>query len=161
MLIVLGCTVGCDQITKHIARRELGERGFISLPGGLGELRLAENPGSFLSLGDSLPQPLRLTLFTIGAGIGLFGLLAYLVFGGRLSWLCFIGLGLVWAGGMSNLLDRITQHGLVCDFIFISLGPVHTGVFNVADVVIMLGGAVVAYDFWLRRNKQPRTDSIQ
>ena len=101
MLIVLGCTVGCDQTTKHIARSKLGERGFIILPGGFGELRLAENPGSFLSFGDSLPKSLRLTIFTIGAGIGLFGLLAYLVFGGRLNWLFFIGLGLVCAGGMA------------------------------------------------------------
>ncbi len=158
MLLVLGCTVGCDQTTKHIARRELGERGFIQLPGGFGEFRLAENPGSFLSMGDSLPQSLRLTIFTIGAGIGLSGLLAYLVFGGRLSWLFFIGLGLVCAGGISNLIDRITRHGLVSDFIFIRIGPFHTGVFNMADVVIMIGGAMIVREFWLRRHKHEKDD---
>jgi signal peptidase II len=151
MLLMLGCTVGCDQTTKNIARRELGERGFITLPGGFGEFRLAENPGSFLSFGDWLPKPLRLILFTIGVGFGLFGLLAYLVFGGRFGRLIFVGLGLVWAGGMSNMIDRITRHGLVSDFIFIRIGPFHTGIFNVADVVIMIGGAMIACDLWLRR----------
>ena len=159
MLFVLGCTVGCDQTTKHIARSKLGERGFIILPGGFGEFRLAENPGAFLSLGASLPKSLRVTIFTITAGVGLFGLLAYLVFGGQLRWLIFIGLGLACAGGLSNLIDRITQHGLVSDFIFIRIGPFHTGVFNVADAVIMIGGAVVACDFWRRRHKH--SQSIQ
>ena len=161
MLLVLGCAVGCDQTTKHIARNELGERGFIIFPGGFGEFRLAENPGSFLSFGDSLSQPLRLTIFTIGAGVGLFSLLAYLVFGGRLSWLFFLGLGLVWAGGMSNLIDRITRHGLVSDFIFIRVGPFHTGVFNVADVVIMIGSAAIVCDLWLRRHNYSHNQSIK
>lgn len=151
MLFVLGCTVGCDQTTKHIARSELGERGFILLPRGFGEFRLADNPGSFLSLGDSLPKFVRLTVFTLGTGAGLFGLLAYLLFGGRFSWFLFVGLGLVWAGGISNLIDRITRDGLVSDFIFIRIGPFHTGVFNVADVVIMIGGVVIACDLWWRR----------
>jgi signal peptidase II len=150
LLLVLGCTAGCDQTSKHIARSELGGHRFILLPGGFGELRLAENPGSFLSLGDSLPKPLRLAVFTIGVGLGLSGLLAYLVFGGRLGWLLFAGLGLVWAGGMSNLIDRLTRHGLVSDFIHVRIGPFHTGVFNLADVVIMLGGALIVCDFWLR-----------
>jgi signal peptidase II len=153
MLLMLGCTAGCDQTTKHIARRELGERGFITLPGGFGELRLAENPGSFLGFGGSLPKSLRLATFTIGAGVGLLSLLGYLVFGGRLSWLVFVGLGLVWAGGMSNMIDRIARHGLVSDFIFVRFGPFHTGIFNVADVVIVIGGAVIACDLWLRRHK--------
>ena len=161
MLLVLGCTVGCDQTTKHIARSKLEERGFIIFPGGFGEFRLAENPGSFLSLGDSLPNTVRITIFTIGAGIGLFGLLAYLVFGGRLNWLFFIGLGMICAGGMSNWIDRILRHGLVSDFIFICIGPFHTGVFNVADVVIMIGAAVVACDLWSRRHKRPHTQSTK
>lgn len=161
MLLVLGCTVGCDQTTKHIARRELGERGSITVPGGFGEFRLAENPGSFLGFGDSLPKSLRLAIFTIGVGIGLFSLLAYLVFGGWLGWLFFIGLGLVCAGGMSNLIDRITRHGLVSDFIFIRIGPFQTGVFNVADVVIMIGGAVIARDLWLRRHKHVPKQSME
>jgi signal peptidase II len=153
LLLVLACTAGCDQASKHIARSELVERRFIMLPGGFGEFRLAENPGSFLSMGDSLPKPLRLAVFTIGVGVGLSSLLVYLVFGGRFRWLLFAGLGLVWAGGTSNLIDRITRHGLVSDFIYVRIGPVHTGVFNLADVVIMIGGAVIACDLWSRRRK--------
>jgi signal peptidase II len=165
LLLTLACTAGCDQASKHIARSALGERRFIMLPGGFGEFRLAENPGSFLSIGDSLPKPLRLTVFTIGVGVGLSSLLVYLVFGGRFSWLRFVGLGLVWAGGTSNLIDRIARNGLVSDFIYVRLGPFHTGIFNLADVVIMIGGAAIACELWLRRrrdnHKQLVKDELQ
>jgi signal peptidase II len=154
MLLILGCTVGCDQTTKHMARSELGERHFIVLPGGFGEFRQAENPGSFLSFGESLPKTLRLALFTFFVGVGLLGLLLYLAFGYWLNRSLFIGLGLICAGGMSNLIDRIAHHGLVSDFIFIRAGPFHTGVFNLADVAILVGGAVIACDFVTRRRKQ-------
>ncbi len=151
LFLVLGCTVGCDQTSKHIARTELNRLGSGTLPGGFGELRLAENPGSFLSLGDSLPDLLRLALLTIGVGAGLVGLLAYLARSSRLNWLCFMGLALAWAGGTSNLIDRITRQGLVTDFVFIRVGSLHTGVFNAADLLIVIGIAALFCDLWKRR----------
>ena len=154
ILLILCCTVGCDQTTKHIARSTLGEKRIIMIPGGFGEFRFAENPGAFLSFGDSLSKPVRLTVFTVGVGIGLFGLLAYLVFGGHPSRLLFAGFGLVWAGGISNLIDRLTQHGLVRDFMVLRIGPFYTGIFNVADVAIMVGGAMIVCDYFLRQRKQ-------
>jgi len=144
-----------------MARRELSGLSSITLPGGFGELRLAENPGSFLNLGDSLPERLRLPLFTIGIGVGLIGLLVYLAAGCQLSWLSFGGLALVWAGGTSNWIDRLTRHGHVSDFIFLRVGPFHTGIFNVADVVIMIGITLLAYDLWWRRHKQATKQSIK
>ena len=161
LLVVLGCTAGCDQASKHIARGKLGDGGFITLPGGFGEFRLAENPGSFLSFGGSLPKALRLTIFTISVGVGLLGLMAYLVLGAQFNKVLFVGLALVWAGGISNLIDRIARDGLVSDFMLIRIGPFHTGVFNVADVVIMIGGAVVACDLWRRRYQQGHKQSVK
>lgn len=154
LLSALVCSVGCDQASKLMARRELGDLGSITLPGGLGELRLAENPGSFLSLGESIPERLRVPLFTIGVGVGLIGLLVYLTFGCRHSWPSFAGLALVWSGGTSNWIDRLTRHGHVCDFIFLRAGPFQTGVFNVADMVITIGITLLACDLWRRRHKQ-------
>jgi signal peptidase II len=150
LLLVLGCTAGCDQTSKHFARSGLDHFNSVTLPGGFAELRLAENPGSFLSLGNSLPKPLRQALFTVGTGVCLLGLFAYLVYH-RLGRYCFIGLALIWAGGTSNLIDRVTRQGLVTDFLFIRVGPLHTGVFNVADVMVMLGLAVLCYELWKGR----------
>ena len=56
------------------------------------------------------------------------------------------------AGGTSNLIDRMVQQGLVTDFIFLQVGPLHTGVFNVADVLIMLGLAMTVGALWQEQN---------
>ncbi|EEF62818.1 signal peptidase II [Pedosphaera parvula] len=156
LFIVLGCTIGCDQTSKQIARTKLGRLGYVTLPGGLGELRIAENSGSFLSLGSSLPEPLRVGLLTFGVGVGLLVLFGYLARSPRLSRLSFFALALVWAGGTSNFIDRATRHGRVTDFVFLQAGPLHTGVFNAADVLIMIGVAVLAWDLWQQGKKNPK-----
>lgn len=150
LAILLVCTVGCDQVTKHIARTGLSHRESVVLPGGWVELTLAENPGSFLSLGYLLPETVRFTIFTLGVGTGLMALLVYLTNRASISSANFIGLSLIMAGGMSNLLDRLFRHGRVTDFVAIHIGPPHTGIFNAADVLIMAGFAVLIWK--IRRN---------
>ena len=51
-----------------------------------------------------------------------------------------LGLTLFVAGGASNWLDRVVR-GSVIDFINVGVGSLRTGIFNVADVAIMLGVA--------------------
>ena len=46
------------------------------------------------------------------------------------------------AGGSANLVDRMTR-GSVIDFMNVGLGPLRTGIFNVADMAIMLGAGLV------------------
>jgi signal peptidase II len=151
LLLALACTVGCDQTSKHLARVQLRKLGAVALPGGIGELRLAENPGSFLSLGASLPEPLRTAIFTLGVGAGLLVLFAYMARRDNLKWVPFVALTLVMAGGMSNLVDRVTRKGLVTDFIVIRVGPLQTGVFNGADVMVMVGVVMLAWTLRKRR----------
>lgn len=155
LLLVLGCTVGCDQTSKHFARAELSRLDSVVLPGGFGELRLAENPGAFLSFGDSLPRSVRALCFTFGAGAGLLALLVHLLTSTKLTWMPFVALAMVIAGGASNLIDRITRQGLVTDFITIRVGPFQTGVFNVADTLVMLGVGLLILAQWRRTPRQP------
>jgi len=147
LMILLVCTVGCDQISKHVARAALSQMDSVSLPGGLVELKLAETPGSFLSLGALLPESARFAVFTLGVGVALVALVAYLTGHARINISRFLGLSFIMAGGMSNLLDRIFRHGLVTDFVTVHIGPFHTGVFNLADVLIMVGIALMIWRF--------------
>ena len=55
------------------------------------------------------------------------------------------GLVLFLAGGLSNLTDRIAI-GSVIDFLNVGIGPIRTGIFNVADVAIMAGVAMVLWE---------------
>jgi signal peptidase II len=137
--LVLAATVGCDQATKQLAISQLRDEPAQSFLGGLFRLTYAENPGAFLSLGGSLPRPLRFALLTAGVGALLLAGLLYLVRSRRITRLHVVALALAVGGGLSNWYDRLVNDGRVVDFMILGIGPVRTGVFNVADVAIMGG----------------------
>ena len=66
-----------------------------------------------------------------------------------------IGLALFVAGGASNWIDRVVR-GSVVDFLNVGIGPLRTGVFNVADMAIMLGAVIVFVGF-RHATEGPRT----
>ena len=154
LLIAVVATIGCDRVTKHVATLTLaGEPGRSYLADTI-RLEYVENTGGFLSLGASLPPSARTTLFTLGTGVMLFALAGAAVRFRWRGWL-LIGTSLVLAGGASNWVDRLVR-GSVVDFLNIGVGPLRTGIFNVADVAIMLGAAVLLLA-QRRRNDDVRT----
>jgi signal peptidase II len=135
-------TIACDRWTKDIAVRQLAgasRRSFLS-----DTLRLdyVENSGAFLSLGGKLPEAVRRPLLVWGTAAILVGVSMLMARQAMsLGW-SSLGLCLVWAGGASNLVDRALR-GRVIDFMNLGIGPVRTGIFNVADVAIMLGAVLL------------------
>jgi signal peptidase II len=153
-------TIGCDRITKHAASTYLAgtpDRSFLSDTIRLG---YAENTGGFLSLGADLPPIARHAVFTVATGIALMAMLG-LILRRKYTGLAELGLVLFIAGGASNWIDRILR-GSVVDFLNMGIGPLRTGVFNMADVAIMLGAAlfVVGELGWHQKSRNhPRADS--
>jgi signal peptidase II len=141
--LVLAGTVGCDQATKQLAISHLRDEPAQSFLGGALRLVFAENPGAFLSLGGSLPPALRFGLLTIGVGLILLAGLIYLLRSQQLGRLHIVALALAVGGGASNWYDRLVNNGRVVDFMVLGVGPVRTGVFNVADIAIMAGVALL------------------
>ena len=137
-LITLTC-VGCDQATKLAAKQHLQNGPVYSYVGDTVRFQYVENTGAFLSLGASLPEPLRQLVFTILVGIFLLGLIAYLLLSRELTPFAVSCLSLVAAGGVSNLIDRIAYDGRVVDFLNVGIGPLRTGIFNIADMAITFG----------------------
>lgn len=137
ILSLLLVTVGCDQVTKVIARDSLSETGPHLYLGGLVRLQAAENAGAFMSVGTHWPVFMRLLVFQAGV-LGTLLLTVWLLWRRRGTVLSTIGFSLVLAGGLGNLIDRVWK-GSVTDFLIVGLGPVTTGIFNVADMAIMLG----------------------
>jgi signal peptidase II len=80
-------------------------------------------------------------------------LFAILLLAARLKWsrLATIGLLLFLGGGFSNLIDRVAM-GSVIDFMNLGIGSFRTGIFNVADVAIMAGIAILIVEPWRRRS---------
>src|SRR4029079_18326764 len=116
----------------------------------------------FLSLGASLPEPVRRFLLTFAVGASLIALLIYIARNGaRLGLLFFSALALIWAGGTSNLIDRIARQGHVTDFLILRLGPLQTGVFNAADVVIVAGAIALAISIYLAPSEKAKSQEVQ
>jgi signal peptidase II len=151
LVVGIAATIGCDRVTKHVAAMTLAGTSGRSYLADTVRLEYVENPGGFLSLGAHLAPAARTSLFSIGTG-----LMLLLVIGSairyRWSGWPLVGLSLFVAGGASNWLDRVSR-GSVIDFINIGYGPFRTGIFNVADMAIMLGVGMCAIAELCRRRQ--------
>ena len=149
LCLLLAGTAGCDRVTKHLAVTTLAGMPEQSYLGDTVRLDYHENSGGFLNTGATWPPAVRIGVFQIANGIFLLGAL---VMAARYQWsrLALVGFVLFVAGGMSNLVDRVAL-GSVIDFVNVGIGPVRTGIFNVADVAIMAGVAFLVVDRWRSR----------
>jgi len=149
LCLLLAGTAGCDRVTKHLAVTTLAGMPEQSYLGDTVRLEYHENAGGFLSAGATWQPPVRTAVFQAGNAIFL---LCALVMAIRFRWSRLAGVGLVLflAGGVSNLVDRIAM-GSVIDFLNIGIGPIRTGIFNVADVAILLGIALLLADRYRTR----------
>lgn len=155
VLTLISC-VGCDQLSKAAARSWLSSGTLHSYLADSFRLQLTENPGSFLSLGAALPPPVRFWLFTAVVGVLLLGLLGAALFASRLDRPRSVALGLIAGGGLSNLIDRLINDGRVTDFLNVGLGALRTGIFNVADMLILGGALALLFAHHLWPEAQPR-----
>jgi signal peptidase II len=144
LTFLMAMTVGCDRVTKHIAASTLAGRPQQSFLADMVRLDYTENSGAFLGLGGDWPPALRTSVFTVWNAISLVAT-ATLAIRRRWSRPELVALTLFLAGGLSNLIDRVA-HGSVIDFMNVGLGSFRTGIFNVADMAIMLGLALLAWN---------------
>jgi signal peptidase II len=125
---------------------------------GFWDWQLSENPGSAFSLFGDHPQFARWVLTLVGwAAVG--GMI-YMVRKARpdqkvLHW----ALGLVIGGALGNLIDRM-RFGVVTDFIHWDFHVIDWPVFNVADVVLVVGVGLMFIDMHKenkRAGKKPKS----
>ncbi|MBA6339638.1 signal peptidase II [Colwellia sp. MB02u-10] len=137
-LVTLSC-VGCDQATKLLAAEHLPKFQMTSYLNDTLRVGYTENIGAFLGLGNNLSEQARFWFFVVLVGMFLSALFVYLVSNSKQHLTSLIALSLVFSGGISNFYDRVVNNGAVIDFLNIGIGSIRTGIFNVADIAIMLG----------------------
>ena len=153
--LILLTSIGCDQVSKNIAKNSLESSPPLSYMGETFRLQYAENTGAFLSLGSSLSKTTRTLLFTFLSGGLLIALFFYTIKNPDLQRKHILALSLILGGGASNMLDRIFNDGKVIDFMNMGIGSLRTGIFNMADVLIMTGmGFVLVFNFQSRKENQ-------
>jgi len=142
--ICISC-IGCDQSTKILAAEYLSKNELHSYFNDVLRIGYTENIGAFLGIGNDLPSEYRFWLFVVVVGLFLGGLLVYLLTYSKQSFWSLVGFSFLFAGGISNFYDRVVNNGAVVDFLNIGLGSLRTGIFNIADVTIMIGLAIVIF----------------
>jgi signal peptidase II len=150
IMALSGCALGCDHGTKLVAERALGAGRVVTIVPHAVELRYARNEDvafSALSHWD-LPHKstllLVVSLLVLAFAVGLWLRHRHMHRG---SWgLTDAGFGLVLAGAIGNVLDRMVR-GYVVDFIHVSRWPI----FNIADACIVLGLIALG----LSRSREP------
>lgn len=141
LLVAIVATIGCDRVTKHFAATILTGTSSRSFLADTVRLEYGENTGGFLSLGANLPVVARISVFVIGTGVALLVAIWVAVRSSVSSW-TLVGLSVFVGGGASNWVDRVSR-GSVIDFLNVGFGSFRTGIFNVADMAIMLGAGII------------------
>jgi signal peptidase II len=153
--IVAPIVLAADLITKQLALSALEGEPPMRVLGGLFYLQIIRNPGAAWGMATGMTWVL--TLIALAVVIGIVWVLPKLRSTG---WA--IGLSLVFAGAVGNLVDRFFRapgalHGHVVDFLspFAPNGDVFP-VFNIADSSICVGGALIVLMALLGRDYDGR-----
>ncbi|OOQ58171.1 signal peptidase II [Mucilaginibacter pedocola] len=155
ILFILALNIGCDQVSKSIVRKKMSYDEPISFIQNHFTLIKIENTGAFLSVGDNLPNPYRFILLTLLPVLSLLAGTIFMLTQKNFSRLILAGLICIIGGGIGNIYDRIA-HGSVTDFMHIRFGIFQTGIFNVADVSIMVGIGLILLDALVKQRAEKR-----
>jgi signal peptidase II len=146
-----------DVVTKAAAERLLLPRGIPhEVWGRTLRLTLVYNPGAAFGLNLGPQSRWIFAALTMVA----------LVILGRLYRTTRVGhtartvaLALVCAGAVGNLFDRVRSFFGVVDFIDVGLGDARWPTFNVADMAVSVGAALLAWVLW-REDQEARADEV-
>ena len=153
-LVLLVVVLGADIATKHLVQQNMLLHQSIPLIPGCLNITYIENPGAAFGLLANANHPWR-TLFFIAVSLLALVFVVILFFKSspEEQW-NRIGLTLVLAGALGNLIDRL-RFGVVVDFIDVYWRTAHWPAFNIADSAISIGVGILIIDLLLKRKATP------
>lgn len=152
-LIVLG-SVCLDQYTKMAAQSSLRGKSSKSYLDGVFHFVYAENTGAMLSIGSALPESFRFVLFEVLVSLAIAAAIIYVLLK-PLRATVVVAMSLVIGGGASNVIDRLVHNGSVIDFMVVKIDSFESGIFNMADLAIILGLCILSgCIFCFKKDKQ-------
>jgi len=136
---LVSLTIGCDHATKVAATTLLEPSSALSVAADAVRIELAYNPGAFMSLGADLPAPLRIPLLLVLMPLAALAASVLALRSGSSRTLSLVAGALLAGGGLSNWVDRLVHDGIVIDFVSVGIGWFRTGIFNLADLAVIVG----------------------
>ncbi len=141
LLVLVVLVVPLDQLTKSWVAASIPYGGWVDVIPGFFKITHARNPGAALGLAPDVPVAVFIVLTFVALGL-IASFYRRLEPDDRLS---AVSLGLILAGALGNLIDRV-WHGEVVDFLQFDLGLFIFPDFNVADSAIVIGVALLLID---------------
>ena len=142
-----------DQITKQVAIAFLKDQTPVTYLAGIVKFVYAENTGAFGSLGSDWSEIPRLLFLKILPMVALVGIVIFMVRNPKIEKSELIALALIVGGGLGDMIDRFL-FGYVVDFMYIGYGSIGTNIFNIADVLIVIGGCLLLIQSYLQSKKE-------
>ncbi len=142
ILSLVTLNIGCDQYSKSVVREKIEYNELIEVFSDHVILTKVENSGAFLGMGSSMHPILRKIFLLIIPALALIILLFSILIKTGLDKGIIVGLSFIIGGGIGNLFDRIV-YGTVTDFLHIDFGFIGSGIFNMADVSVMVGTILI------------------
>nr|WP_299982873.1 signal peptidase II [Desulfobacula sp.] len=144
LILVSGCVIFADQITKYIIKTNLALYDNIIVIEKFFNITHILNPGGAFGFFASQSPEIRKFIFLfMSSVIALFVLWFYKRCAADFIFLSY-GLALIFGGAIGNLIDRF-RYGKVVDFLDFYMGSVHWPAFNVADSAISVGMGILIY----------------
>lgn len=149
--IMIVLIVAFDQITKYLAAKYLAGGKIVPFLPKIAQLRYAENPGMAFSMFSGARWVFVVLTLTVCVGV-----LWYLLTDRCKSLWLYWSMGVIVAGGIGNLIDRV-RFGFVVDFIepiFIDFA-----IFNIADCAVTCGATVLVIYLLLDCFKKDKSEA--
>jgi signal peptidase II len=146
-----------DRATKLLVEANMGREDVFAAIPGFFNLIYTENRGMAFSLLSEGESEWR-SFFLIGLTALVLAFVACILWqsspkGLAASGLSRTGLSLVLGGALGNLYDRVVN-GAVTDFLDLYVAGYHWPAFNVADMGLTVGAALVIVDLWRSRHRE-------
>ncbi|HAA10548.1 MAG TPA: signal peptidase II [Cytophagales bacterium] len=142
LLALIAFNTGCDQVSKAMVRQQIAPDEVITVIEPYFVLTKVENTGAAMSAFSNLPQVPKILVLQVLPLVLLTLLFVWVIRMKKQPWLLSIAICFYIGGGLGNIWDRLL-YGSVTDFMFIHVGLFKTGIFNFADVSVMVGTALL------------------
>jgi signal peptidase II len=139
-----------DQLTKMLVRAALPLHSSTTIVPGFLDLTHVRNTGAAFGMLNGVDFPFKTPLLIGVAIVALFSIGVYATQLPSQQRLARVGLALVLAGAVGNLIDRV-RTGYVLDFVDVYWRDHHFWAFNVADSAITIGVSAIILDLLLER----------
>lgn len=137
--------LAADQLTKTLVRAYVPLHDSVTVIAGVLNITHVRNSGAAFGFLNAVEFPYKQAVVALAATAALIGIALYAARVSSHERLARVGLAMILAGAIGNLIDRLWL-GSVVDFVDVVFGTWHFWAFNVADSAITLGVIAMMID---------------